>query len=264
MRRWLLACCAIIGSVLAAPGAHAQGTIKIGLILPYSGPVADYWTPENIDSQRRRGDGSLRPYAVVGCPQSETAINSAGIAFSGYPPLVADLTGTPRDEVFMMLSAGGLNIAHCTLHEAVSTALARLTPDDPAVHRNLAAIDFRAGRYRYLEFPDLVRNIMVSPLSGRRGGRTNLRSVADDLDHLIRADARLAELPGRFLFVLDDGRGDLHDQKVDLGLVALDAYTAQLRVGAEYGEVVALAAAAERLAALVDQSSGGTAPRPER
>lgn len=32
------------------------------------GPVADYWTPENIDSQRRRGDGSLRPYAVVGCP----------------------------------------------------------------------------------------------------------------------------------------------------------------------------------------------------
>jgi branched-chain amino acid transport system substrate-binding protein len=48
MRRWLLACCAIIGSVLAAPGAHAQGTIKIGLILPYSGPVAD--TATQIDA----------------------------------------------------------------------------------------------------------------------------------------------------------------------------------------------------------------------
>lgn len=67
--------------------------------------------------------------AVVGCPQSETAINSAGIAFSGYPPLLADLTGTPRDRVFMMLAAGGLRIAHCTLHESVATALGRLTPD---------------------------------------------------------------------------------------------------------------------------------------
>lgn len=67
--------------------------------------------------------------AIVGCPQSETAINSAGIEFSGYPPLIADLTGTPRDRVFMMLAAGGLRISHCTLHESVSTALARLSPE---------------------------------------------------------------------------------------------------------------------------------------
>lgn len=67
--------------------------------------------------------------AIVGCPQSETAINQAGIAFAGYPPLIADLTGTPRDRVFMMLAAGGLRITHCTLHESVTTALARLTPD---------------------------------------------------------------------------------------------------------------------------------------
>jgi 4-hydroxy-L-threonine phosphate dehydrogenase PdxA len=66
---------------------------------------------------------------VVACPQSETSINAAGIPFSGYPPLVADLTGTPRDRVFMMLAAGGLRIAHCTLHESVAAALARLTPD---------------------------------------------------------------------------------------------------------------------------------------
>ena len=67
--------------------------------------------------------------AIVGCPQSETAINAAGIEFSGYPPLIADLTGTPRDNVFMMLVAGGLRIGHCTLHEPVSSAIARLTPD---------------------------------------------------------------------------------------------------------------------------------------
>ncbi len=67
--------------------------------------------------------------AVVGCPQSETAINAAGIAFSGYPPLIADLTGTPRDKVFMMLAAGGLKITHCTLHESVASALGRLTTE---------------------------------------------------------------------------------------------------------------------------------------
>lgn len=67
--------------------------------------------------------------AIVGCPQSETAINQAGIEFSGYPPLIADLTGTPRDRVFMMLAAAGLRISHCTLHESVATALSRLSPD---------------------------------------------------------------------------------------------------------------------------------------
>ena len=67
--------------------------------------------------------------AVVGCPQSETAINQAGIPFSGYPPLIADITGTPRERVFMMLAAGGLRITHCTLHESVTTALGRLTPE---------------------------------------------------------------------------------------------------------------------------------------
>jgi 4-hydroxy-L-threonine phosphate dehydrogenase PdxA len=67
--------------------------------------------------------------AVVGCPHSETAVNRAGIAFSGYPGLVADLTGRPRDRVFMMLAARGLQIAHVTLHESVSAALGRLTPD---------------------------------------------------------------------------------------------------------------------------------------
>jgi 4-hydroxy-L-threonine phosphate dehydrogenase PdxA len=66
--------------------------------------------------------------AIVACPQSETAINSAGIKFSGYAGLLADLTGTPRDKVFLMLVAAGLRIAHVTLHESVRAALARMTP----------------------------------------------------------------------------------------------------------------------------------------
>ena len=67
--------------------------------------------------------------AVVGCPHSETAVNRAGIAFSGYPGLIADLTGTPRENSFMMLAAKDLRIVHATLHESVGAALARLTPD---------------------------------------------------------------------------------------------------------------------------------------
>ena len=67
--------------------------------------------------------------AIIGCPHSETAVNRAGIKFSGYPGLVADLTGTPRDRAFMMLTAKGLRIVHATLHELVSAALARLSPE---------------------------------------------------------------------------------------------------------------------------------------
>src|SRR5215470_1195953 len=67
--------------------------------------------------------------AIVGCPHNETAVNAAGIPFSGYPGLIARLTGTPDDRVFMMLVGGGLRILHATLHERIHHALARLTPD---------------------------------------------------------------------------------------------------------------------------------------
>ena len=67
--------------------------------------------------------------AIVGCPHNETAVNAAGIPFSGYPGLIARLTGTPEEKVFLMLVGGGLRILHATLHERIHHALARLTPD---------------------------------------------------------------------------------------------------------------------------------------
>jgi 4-hydroxythreonine-4-phosphate dehydrogenase/1,2-dihydroxy-3,5-cyclohexadiene-1,4-dicarboxylate dehydrogenase len=66
--------------------------------------------------------------AVIACPHHETAIHRAGIAFSGYPSLVAHVCGVPEDEVFLMLVGGGLRIVHVTLHESVRTALDRITP----------------------------------------------------------------------------------------------------------------------------------------
>ena len=54
-----------------------------------------------------------------------------------------------------------------------------------------------------------VRNIAASPLTGLSGGLADLRPMIRDLDRALIADPALAELPGRFLFVLDDGRGDV-------------------------------------------------------
>ena len=112
---------------------------------------------------------------------------------------------------------------------------------------------------------ELIRNVMVSPQTGLAGGRADLWAVAGDLDARLCADPDLAVLPGRFLFVLDDGRGDLLGRGCDLGLVALDHESAQLRVGDGHGPVVSISAAAARIAELaqefaVRRGTGASAP----
>ncbi|KAB2810719.1 nitrite reductase [Pimelobacter simplex] len=109
---------------------------------------------------------------------------------------------------------------------------------------------------------DRVRNVLVSPQTGLAGGRADLRPVLAALDTLLLSDPALAALPGRFLFTLDDGRGDLADKHLDLGLVALDATTAQLRVGEQWGAVVGLADAPAALVALARDflAARGTGP----
>ena len=98
---------------------------------------------------------------------------------------------------------------------------------------------------------ELVRNIMVSPLSGLYGGRADLRPVARALDEGLCSHPSLARLPGRFLFVLDDGRGDLVDRTLDLGCVAVSAEEVQLRLGSHaWGPVVPVGEAAARLVGL--------------
>ncbi|MFI1196466.1 sulfite reductase subunit beta [Micromonospora sp. NPDC020750] len=101
-----------------------------------------------------------------------------------------------------------------------------------------------------------VRNILASPLTGRRAGRADLRPVIAGLDARLCAEPLLAALAGRFLFVLDDGRGDLVERDLDLGLVALDASTAQLRAGTSWGPVVPLDEAAAALTTLAVRFAG--------
>ena len=113
---------------------------------------------------------------------------------------------------------------------------------DPAVTAAISETGLLPSRSH-----ELVRNVLLSPGSG---GRADLRPVAASLDALLCADPLLASLSGRFLFVLDDGRGDLVSRECDLGLVALSSSEAQLRVGESFGPVVPLVSAPSALAGL--------------
>ncbi|MEE4025715.1 precorrin-3B synthase [Gordonia sp. PKS22-38] len=62
---------------------------------------------------------------------------------------------------------------------------------------------------------DTVRNIEVSPLTGRIGGAADVWPVADALDAGLRADDRSTALSGRFLLGVDDGRGDIVRRRPD-------------------------------------------------
>lgn len=86
---------------------------------------------------------------------------------------------------------------------------------------------------------DLIRNAMASPGTGLGlHGLLDLRPIVAELDRLLLADPVVVDLPGRFLMVLDDGTGDLAARTCDVGAVALDGESAQLRLGDRYGPVV--------------------------
>jgi precorrin-3B synthase len=80
-----------------------------------------------------------------------------------------------------------------------------------------------------------VRNIVASPLSGRAGGRGDVRAWVGELDAAICAEPRLAELGGRFWFSLDDGRADVSGLGADLGVHVLDDGLALLLAGRDTG-----------------------------
>jgi precorrin-3B synthase len=64
-----------------------------------------------------------------------------------------------------------------------------------------------------------VRNIIASPLSGLDGrGELDVRPIVREFDALLCATPALADLPGRFLVTIDDGRGDVTPLGADAGL----------------------------------------------
>jgi precorrin-3B synthase len=99
----------------------------------------------------------------------------------------------------------------------------------------------RAGLLPSLDH-DRVRNVLASPLAGLDGlgGGRDLTAIVAALDAEFCARPRLTELSGRFLFAIDDGRGDVADLGADVvavvgaddivvnGLSDVDASTADV------------------------------------
>ncbi|MFD8869548.1 nitrite reductase [Streptomyces sp. NPDC059590] len=96
---------------------------------------------------------------------------------------------------------------------------------------------------------DRVRNIVASPLSGLDGaGHADAPAWARALDALLCDEvpagsgfAELAGLSGRFLFALDDGRGDVSALGADVTLIATPDGEAVLRLGSAWGHGLARA-----------------------
>lgn len=65
-----------------------------------------------------------------------------------------------------------------------------------------------------------VRNVVASPMTGLTPQRADLRSMVVDLDAALCGAPELADLPGRFLFGLDDGSGDVASLQFDLAYLA--------------------------------------------
>ncbi|MFD7962006.1 cobalamin biosynthesis protein CobG [Streptomyces zaomyceticus] len=98
-----------------------------------------------------------------------------------------------------------------------------------------------------------VRNIVASPASGLDGlGAADVQLWARELDTHLLSAPWAAALSGRFLFVLDDGRGDVAGLGGDVTLVAVEGGEAELHVG---GRAVRLAGSDAPAAALA--AAGG-------
>ncbi|MFJ6578822.1 cobalamin biosynthesis protein CobG [Streptomyces sp. NPDC091368] len=109
-----------------------------------------------------------------------------------------------------------------------------------------------------------VRNIVASPASGLDGlGATDVQLWARELDSHLLSAPWASMLSGRFLFVLDDGRGDVAGLGGDVTLVAVGGGEAELHVGgravrlaASDAPSAALAAAGAFLAAAAEAGTG--------
>ncbi len=67
--------------------------------------------------------------AVVAAPQTERSIAAADIAFDGYPSFVARETGTPVNDVYLMICFDDARIVHATLHVSVRAAVDLITQE---------------------------------------------------------------------------------------------------------------------------------------
>ncbi|MBO0875689.1 MAG: precorrin-3B synthase, partial [Pseudonocardia sp.] len=97
-----------------------------------------------------------------------------------------------------------------------------------------AELTARLAEHGLLPSPahDRARNVLASSLSGRDGlGVLDVRPLVAELDRRLCASPELAALPGRFLFALDDGRGDVAGLRADVAALALPGQRVAVLLG---------------------------------
>lgn len=169
--------------------------------------------------------------AVVAAPQTQSAIEKAGVKFDGYPSYIAGLTGTDPADVFLMLSSDRLRIVHVTLHVGLRTALDMI---DEA--RVLRAIRAGARALERLGFENpRIAVAGINPHGGEGGlfGSEEIEIVAPAI-HAAQEEGIRAEGPfgADTMYLRDDIDGFVvmyHDQgHVPAKLIGFDrtaAYT---------------------------------------
>lgn len=167
--------------------------------------------------------------AVVACPQTQKAIEMAGIAFDGYPSFVARHTGTDPDRVFLMLVGDRMRIAHVTLHLGIRAALELIEPD--RIRNAVASTQDTLIRLG-IDAPRIAVS-GVNPHAGEDGlfGSEEIEIIGPALDAL-RDDGMLVDGPfGADTMYLDESYDAyvvmLHDQgHIPAKLMARDSTSA--------------------------------------
>jgi len=114
--------------------------------------------------------------AVVAAPQTERSIAAAGIAFDGYPSFVARETGTPVNDVYLMICFDEARIVHATLHVSVREALALITRE--RIERVIRVTDVALKRLGIAQPKIYVSGL--NPHAGEEGmfGRDEIEIIA--------------------------------------------------------------------------------------
>lgn len=108
------------------------------------------------------------------------------------------------------------------LVELTSRANLQLRGLPSGAGEELAAVMHQAGLLPSVAH-DRARNVIASPLAGRHPrSRREMDGVVAAIDRELCADTALVELPGRFLFAVDDGSGLALDHRADVALIARD------------------------------------------
>jgi len=160
----------------------ADETVELGEVRAAHGRLAVACARKAIEAALQ---GEVQ--AVVAAPQTELAIRQAGIVFDGYPSLVAQCTGIPPENVFLLLCFDNLRIAHVTLHVGLRQAIDLVTRERVcacihATHRALTSLGVTSPR---------IAVSGLNPHAGESGmfGDEELRIIEPAM-----ADARAAGL----------------------------------------------------------------------